>query len=225
MTAVPGVLLVDDHAVVRAGLRAILEASSRARVVGEAGSVAEALEALTRLQPDVAVVDGRLPDGSGVEAARQARAISPRTRVLMLTSFDDDDAFLAAVLAGAVGYLRKEVRTLDLTAAVLFAASGGSTIDRAQVEQVKLRLADPLGGDERFGALTTQERRVLGHIADGLSNRDIAGAMNLAEKTVKNYVSSVFEKLHLRSRTQAALMVSPGGGRRDEHQADLGHDR
>jgi DNA-binding NarL/FixJ family response regulator len=209
VTATPGVLLVDDHEVVRAGLRSVLEASGRAHVVGEAGTVAEAVEALTRLQPDVAVLDGRLPDGSGVLAARRARIVSPRTRVLMLTSFEDDEAFLAAVLAGAVGYLRKEVRTMDLPGAVVFAARGGSTIEAAEVERVKGRLADPLGGDVRFASLTDQERRVLRHIADGLSNRAIAGAMGLADKTVKNYVSTVFEKLHLQSRTQAALMATP----------------
>jgi two-component system response regulator DevR len=210
VTTGPGVLLVDDHEVVRAGLRAVLEASGRAHVVGEAGTVAGAVQALTRLQPDVAVLDGRLPDGSGVEAARAARSISPRTRVLMLTSFDDDDAFLAAVLAGAVGYLRKEVRAVDLPGAVVFAARGGSTIEVAEVERVMRRVADPLGADRRFSGLTDQERRVLRLIADGLGNRAIAAAMGLAEKTVKNYVSTVFEKLHLQSRTQAALMVSPG---------------
>lgn len=211
MRALPGVLLVDDHELVRAGLRAVLEASGVARVVGEAGTVAGAVAALTRLQPDVAVVDGRLPDGSGVLAARQARSVSPRTRVLMLTSFDDDDAFLAAVLAGAVGYLRKEVRTVDVPAAVVFAARGGTTIEGAEVERVMRRVADPLGADERFRSLTDQERRVLGLIADGLSNRSIAATMDLAEKTVKNYVSTVFEKLHLQSRTQAALLAAPRG--------------
>jgi two-component system response regulator DevR len=178
-------------------------------VDGEAGSVAEALVALRDLQPDVAVLDARLPDGSGIEVARRARALSPGTRNLVLTSYDDDEVLLAALQAGAVGYLRKEVRGTDLAAAVRTVAAGGTLVDAADVERAHRRLADPLGADARFAELTAQERRVLTAIADGLSNRDIAGRLGLAEKTVKNYVSTVFDKLHLDSRTQAAVLVTP----------------
>ncbi|MEZ0164373.1 response regulator [Kineococcus sp. LSe6-4] len=207
MTAIE-VFLLDDHAVVRAGLRAVLEADPGLRVVGEAGTVAEAVEGITLTRPDVAILDGRLPDGSGVEVCRQARLVSPGTRTLILTSYDDDEALLAAVLAGAGGYLLKEIGTTDLVGSVRTVHGGGSLLDPAAVEAVRRRLEDPLAADPRLAGLTPQERRVLKLLSEGRTNRQIGRELHLAEKTVKNYVSNVLAKLGLRSRTQAALFTT-----------------
>ncbi|WP_432546021.1 response regulator [Kineococcus sp. SYSU DK004] len=201
------VFLTDDHAVVRAGLRAVLE-SGGLQVVGEAGSVAEAVAGITMTRPDVAVLDGRLPDGSGVDVCRQVRVVSPATRTLVLTSYDDDEALLASVLAGASGYLLKEIRTTDLVASVRAVAAGESLLDPRAVEEVRRRLQDPLAADPRLAELTGQERRVLAALSEGLTNREIGRELHLAEKTVKNYVSSVLAKLGLASRTQAALFTT-----------------
>ncbi|GAA4983944.1 response regulator transcription factor [Kineococcus glutinatus] len=205
--------LVDDHAVVRAGLRAVFEAAAGFTVVGEAGTVAEALAGLTLLRPDVAVVDGRLPDGSGVDVCRHAHAHCPGTRTLVLTSYDDDEALLASVLAGAAGYLLKQIRGTDLVEAVRTVAAGGSLVDEAAVAQVRRRLRDPLAQDPRLADLSPQERRVLSLVADGLTNRQIGAQLHLAEKTVKNYVSKVLAKLGLSSRTQAAVFTTSLSGR------------
>ncbi|MFB9375887.1 response regulator [Kineococcus gynurae] len=205
------VVLVDDHAVVRAGLRAVLESDPGIRVVAEAATVAEALAALARTRPDVAILDGRLPDGSGIEVCRRLRTASPATRAIILTSYDDDQALLAAVLAGAAGYLLKEIGTTDLVDSVRRVHAGESLLDPAAVETVRRRLADPVAADPRFDALTAQERRVLALLGNGSSNRQIGREMDLAEKTVKNYVSSVLAKLHLQSRTQAALLLRDAG--------------
>jgi two-component system, NarL family, response regulator DevR len=202
------VFLLDDHAVVRAGLRAVLEADADIDVVGEAGTVAEAVEGITLTRPDVAVLDGRLPDGSGVEVCRQVRLVSPQTRTIMLTSYDDDEAMLASVLAGASGYLLKEIGTTDIVASVRAVHAGGTLLDPAEVDQVRARLEDPLAADPRLADLTPQERRVLGLLGEGWTNRQIGGELHLAEKTVKNYVSSLLAKLGLSSRTQAALFTT-----------------
>lgn len=202
------VFLLDDHAVVRAGLRAVLEAGEDIDVVGEAGTVAEAVEGITRTRPDVAVLDGRLPDGSGVEVCRQVRLVSPGTRTIMLTSYDDDEALVASVLAGASGYLLKEIGTTDIVASVRAVHAGRSLLDPAEVEAVRRRLEDPLAADPRLVDLTPQERRVLGLLSEGWTNRRIGSELHLAEKTVKNYVSSLLAKLGLSSRTQAALFTT-----------------
>lgn len=200
--------LLDDHAVVRAGLRAVLEAGEDIDVVGEAGTVAEAVEGITLTRPDVAVLDGRLPDGSGVEVCRQVRLVSPQTRTIMLTSYDDDEALVASVLAGASGYLLKEIGTTDIVASVRAVHAGRSLLDAAEVEAVRRRLEDPLAADPRLADLTPQERRVLGLLSEGWTNRQIGAELHLAEKTVKNYVSSLLAKLGFSSRTQAALFTT-----------------
>ncbi|GAA0303043.1 response regulator transcription factor [Kineococcus aurantiacus] len=202
------VFLLDDHAVVRAGLRAVLESDPGIEVVGEAGTVAEALAGITLTRPDVAVLDGRLPDGSGTEVCRQAQLVSPGTRSILLTSYDDDQAFWAAVVAGAAGYLLKEIGTTDLVGSVRTVHAGGSLLDPAAVEAVRRRLQDPLAADPRLADLTPQERRVLSLVSRGCTNRQIGREMHLAEKTVKNHVSSLLAKLGLSSRTQAAVFVA-----------------
>lgn len=202
------VFLVDDHAVVRAGLRALVESADDLVVAGEAGTAAEAVRGITLARPDVALLDVRLPDGSGVDVCRQVGATSPGTRCLLLTSYDDDQVLLAAVQAGAVGLLLKEVGAGDILGAVRHVHGGGSLLDPVAVAQVRRRLQDPLAGDERLRGLTAQERRVLGLVGEGRTNREIAGELHLAEKTVKNYVSHLFVKLGVTSRTQAALLVA-----------------
>ena len=202
------VFLLDDHAVVRAGLRAVLEVGEDIDVVGEAGTVAEAVEGIALTRPDVAVLDGRLPDGSGIEVCRQVRLVSGGTRTIMLTSYDDDEALVAAVLAGASGYLLKEIGTTDIVASVRAVHAGESLLDPDEVEQVRRRLEDPLAADPRLAELTPQERRVLGLLSEGWTNRQIGAELTLAEKTVKNYVSSLLAKLGLSSRTQAALFTT-----------------
>jgi len=202
------VFLVDDHAVVRAGLRSLMESAEDMVVVGEAGTAAEAVREITITRPDVALLDGRLPDGSGVDVCRHVRATSPGTACLMLTSYDDDQALLGAVVAGAAGYLLKEVGTGDLLGAVRHVAAGGTLLDEDAVEDVRRRLRDPLADDERLGRLTGQERRVLHLLGEGRTNRQIGAELDIAEKTVKNYVSHLLVKLDVTSRTQAALLVA-----------------
>ncbi|MEZ0492862.1 response regulator [Kineococcus sp. TBRC 1896] len=205
------VFLLDDHAVVRAGLRAVLEADPGLEVVGEAGTVAAAVEGITRTRPDVAVLDGRLPDGSGIDVCRRVHLLSPGTRTLVLTSYDDDEALLAAALAGASGYLLKEIGTTDLVGSVRAVHAGASLLDPAVVEAVRRRVEDPLAADPRLAGLTPQERRVLKLLSEGWTNRRIGAELHLAEKTVKNYVSNVLAKLQLSSRTQAALFTTAHG--------------
>ncbi|GAA2024833.1 response regulator transcription factor [Pseudokineococcus marinus] len=202
------VVVVDDHAVVRAGLRALLESAGDLHVVAEAGTVADAVREITVSRPDVVLVDARLPDGSGVEVCRTVRSTSPGTRCLVLTSYDDDRALLAAVLAGAAGYLLKEIGTADLLGAVRHVHRGGDLVDAERVAEVRRRLEDPLAADERLADLTRQQRRVLQLLAEGRTNRQIATSMGLAEKTVKNYVSHLLVRLGVSSRTQAALLLA-----------------
>ena len=200
--------LVDDHEVVRRGLRELLEREDDIEVVGESGEAGEAQRRIPALRPDVAVLDARLPDGSGIDVCREVRSRDPQIKALILTSFDDDEALFAAIMAGAAGYVLKEVRGSDLVDGIRRVAGGQSLLDPAVTEQVLRRLRSGPQEDPRLAALTSQEKRILGLIADGRSNRQIAEEMFLAEKTVKNYVSSILAKLGMERRTQAAVFAA-----------------
>jgi DNA-binding NarL/FixJ family response regulator len=199
------VFLLDDHQIVREGVRSLLEGVEDLEVVGEGGTAAEALARIPATHPDVAVLDVQLPDGNGVEVCREIRSDHPGTQCLMLTSFADDEALFEAILAGASGYLLKQVRGTDIIDAVRRAAAGESLLDPATTQRVLERMRAPKEEDERLAGLTGQERRILGLIAEGLTNRQIAERMFLAEKTVKNYVSNLLAKLGMQRRTQAAV--------------------
>jgi len=201
------VFLVDDHEVVRRGVRELLEAESDLEVVGEAASVDEAVVRVPATRPDVAVLDVRLPDGNGVELCRELRSRMEGLACLMLTSFADDQALLDAVLAGASGYLLKDVRGTDLVEGIRTVAAGGSLLDAHATSLVLDRLRAPAPPDP-LAELSEQERRILALIGEGMSNREIAGELFLAEKTVKNYVSNVLSKLGLQRRTQAAVLAT-----------------
>jgi DNA-binding NarL/FixJ family response regulator len=202
------VLLVDDHEVVRAGLRALLDNAEGIEVVGEAGNVEEAIRRSGHGNPDVVVLDVRLPDGSGVEACREIRAQFPETKVLMLTSFADEEALLAAILAGAAGFVLKRVRGTDLIADIRRVGAGESLLDPAMTERLFSRLRSGPRRDPLLARLTDQETELVHLLAEGLSNRDIAGRMFLAEKTVKNYVSNILSKMGMSRRTEAAAYVA-----------------
>lgn len=202
------VFLVDDHDVVRRGLRAMIDAEDDIEVVGEAGSAGMALAEITRVQPDVAVLDVRLPDGSGVEVCREVRSNLPDVHCLMLTSFSDDEALFDAIMAGAAGYLLKEARGQDLVAAIRRVAAGESLLDPALTGKVLERLRRGSQQDPRVASLTDQERTILDHITEGQTNRQIAEEIHLAEKTVKNYVSNILAKLGMQRRTEAAVFWS-----------------
>jgi two-component system response regulator DevR len=203
-----GVFLLDDHEVVRAGLRALIEASEGLDVVGEASTVEEALSRIPATHPHVAILDVRLPDGSGIEVCREIRSQSPEIACVMLTSYADDEALFAAIMAGASGYVLKQVGSSDLVESVRRAASGESLLDPALTERVLERLRQGPEPDTKLSALTGQERRILDLIADGQTNRQIAEALFLAEKTVKNYVSNLLAKLGMERRTQAATFAA-----------------
>lgn len=202
------VYLLDDHDVVRQGLTFLLEQQGDIEVVGESASAVEATARIPALRPDVAVLDGRLPDGSGIEVCRAVRAVDPSIKALILTSYDDDEALFAAIMAGAAGYVLKEIRSSDLVSAVRQVAAGNSLIDPAMTAKVLERIRSGPSTPPELASLTDQERVLLGHIAEGLTNRQIAEQMFLAEKTVKNYVSSILAKLGLERRTQAAVLAS-----------------
>jgi len=202
------VFVVDDHEVVRVGLSELIATQHDLRLAGSAGTAAEAVSRITATRPDVAVLDARLPDGSGIEVCREIRSTLPDTRVIMLTSYDDDDAVFAAVMAGAAGYLLKEVRGSALNDANRQVAAGRSLLDPAVTERVMRRLRDGKDEDERLRALTERERELLGHIASGMSNREIGQVMFLSEKTIKNYVSRLLAKLGMQRRSQAAVYGS-----------------
>ena len=202
------VFLLDDHEVVRRGLRDLLEAGGDIEVVGESGSAAEAERRIPALRPQVAVLDARLPDGSGIDVCREVRSRDATIACLILTSFDDDEALFNAVMAGAAGYVLKQIRGTDLLDAVRRVAAGQSLLDPIVAERVMNRLLVGPPQDPRLAALTQQERRILAHIAQGLTNRQIAEDMYLAEKTVKNYVSSLLAKLGMQRRTQAAVFAT-----------------
>ncbi|MFC4003483.1 response regulator [Prauserella oleivorans] len=203
------VFLLDDHEVVRAGLRTVLETEPDIHVTGEAGTAAEALARVPRVRPDVAILDVRLPDGEGVSVCRDVRAaLDPPPACLMLTSYSDDDALFGAVMAGAAGYLLKQVSGTSLVSAVRTVAGGGSLLDPHLTEQMLARLRADREPDPRYAALSPQERRVLDLVARGLTNRQIAEELTLAEKTVKNYVSSLLHKLGFERRTEAAVFAA-----------------
>jgi two-component system response regulator DevR len=199
------IFLLDDHEVVRRGIAELLAAVPGFEVVGEAGTAGQAVPRILAARPDVAVLDARLPDGSGIDVCREVRSALPTTYCLILTSYDDQDAVLASVLAGASGYVLKEVRTSGLVDAIRQAAMGRSLIDPAVIAKVMERVREGSPADNRLAALTQREREVLELIADGLTNRQIGERMFLAEKTVKNYVSSLLSKLGMERRTQAAV--------------------
>jgi DNA-binding NarL/FixJ family response regulator len=201
-----GVLLVDDHEVVRVGLRSLLAREPGLEVLGEAGSAQEAVAAAGRLRPDVVVMDVRLPDRSGVEACREIRSSGPTTQVIMLTSYADDDAVLSSILAGASGYVLKQIRGQELVRAIEAVAAGRPLLDPAVTRNVLEGMKRLAAGRPAEGipGLSPQEERVLALVAEGKTNKEIAAALGLAEKTVKNYLSHVFEKLHLSRRAEAA---------------------
>jgi DNA-binding NarL/FixJ family response regulator len=209
------VFLLDDHEIVRRGVRELLESTDGIAVVGEASSAAEALARIPATQPDVAVLDVRLPDGSGVEVCREVRSAMPGLACLMLTSFSDDDALFEAIMAGAAGYVLKQIRGTDLITAIRRVASGESLLDPSVTAKVLHRLRNPTEEDERLARLTAQERRILDLIAEGATNRQIGNELHLAEKTVKNYVSNMLMKLGMSRRTEAAVFaVRAGAGRK-----------
>ncbi len=202
------IFLVDDHDVVRRGLRALVEDEDDIEVVGEAGSAGMAIAGITKTVPDVAILDVRLPDGNGVEVCREVRSHDPSIACLMLTSHADDEALFDAIMAGAAGYLLKEVRDQDLVAAIRRVAAGESLIDPALTGKVLERLRKGDQQDPRVASLTDQERKIVTLITEGLTNRQIAEQIHLAEKTVKNYVSQILTKLDMHSRTEAAVFWS-----------------
>ena len=202
------VYLLDDHEVVRAGLKTMLEASGEIEVVGESDSAVDAANRIPALRPDVAVLDARLPDGSGIEVCRSIRSVDPTLHALILTSYDDDEALFAAIMAGASGYVLKDVRGNDLLDAIRRVAAGQSLIDPALMARVLDRVRNGPTVAPELQDLTEQEMKLLGHIAEGLTNRQISERMFLAEKTVKNYVSALLHKLGLERRTQAAVLAT-----------------
>jgi two-component system, NarL family, response regulator DevR len=202
------IFLVDDHEVVRRGVRDMLEAEGDFEVVGEAGNVEEALNRIAATSPDVAILDVRLPDGSGVELCRELKISHPAVACLMLTSFDDDEALFEAIVAGAAGYVLKQVKGNDIINAVRQVGAGHSLLDPAMTSRMMERLRNGTGEDPRLSGLSGQERRILGLLADGLTNRQIAGEMFLAEKTVKNYVSNLLMKMGMSRRTEAAVYAA-----------------
>ncbi len=200
--------LLDDHEIVRRGIADLLSRAPDIVVVGEASTVAEALARIPACRPDVAVLDGRLPDGSGIDVCREVRSSQPETRCLILTSYDDDEALFSAVMAGASGYLLKQIRSSSLIEAIRAVAAGQSLLDPAVTGKLFDRLRRPPEPDGRISGLSVREREILELIADGLSNREIGQHLFLAEKTVKNYVSSLLSKLKMQRRTQAAVLAT-----------------
>jgi two-component system response regulator DevR len=202
------VFLLDDHEIVRRGIRELLESEGDIVVVGESGSAVEAASRIPALRPHVAILDGRLPDGTGIDVCREIRSVDPSIHALILTSYDDDEALFAAIMAGAAGYVLKQVRGSDLIDTVRRVAAGQSMLDPAVTAQVLERVRNGPQVDPSLEQLTSQEQRILELIGEGMTNRQIAGTLFLAEKTVKNYVSSLLAKLGLSSRTQAAIFAT-----------------
>ena len=217
-TPVLRLLVVDDHEVVRQGLVALLDRREGFQVVAEAGTVAEAVDQARRHQPEIVIMDVRLPDGSGIEACREIRAEFPATRVVMLTSYPDEEAVLSAIVAGASGYLLKQIRARDLVAALEAVGRGESLLDPAVTEKVLERIRRIATGSQEtdeLSQLTGQERKILLLVAEGMTNKEIAAEIFLSDKTVKNYVSSILAKLNLERRAQAAAFVA-------KHRLDRG---
>ncbi len=202
------VFLLDDHEIVRRGVRDLLEAEDDITVIGEAGTASSALARIPALKPDVAVLDVRLPDGDGVSVCRDIRSQMPQVACLMLTSFGDDEALFDAIMAGAAGYVLKQIRGTDLVGAVRTVASGRSLLDPEAASRVMARMRDQSRRSDPLAALTGQERKILELIGEGLTNRQIGERLFLAEKTVKNYVSALFAKLGMERRTQAAAYAA-----------------
>ncbi|HWI42390.1 MAG TPA: response regulator transcription factor [Nocardioides sp.] len=210
------VYLLDDHEMIRTGIRTLLEAEDDIVVVGESESALEAARRIPALRPDVAILDGRLPDGSGIDVCRDVRSQDPSIKALILTSYDDDDALFSAIMAGAAGYVLKQVRGNDLVDMVRRVASGQSMLDPSVTAQVLDRIRSGPKVNKELQSLTEQEQRILELIGQGMTNRQIARETHLAEKTVKNYVSSMLAKLGMSSRTQAAIYAV-------KHSGDAAH--
>ena len=208
------VFLLDDHEVVRRGLADLLQNAGDIEVIGESASAVEAARRIPALKPDVAILDARLPDGNGIDVCRDIRAVDSSIKGLILTSYEDDEALFAAIMAGAAGYVLKQIRGTDLVDAVRRVAAGQSLLDPAVTRRVLERIRSGMEQPRELESLTEQERRILEYVAEGLTNREIAGKMFLAEKTVKNYVSSMLAKLGLERRTQAAVLATRLLGRR-----------
>jgi DNA-binding NarL/FixJ family response regulator len=202
------VFLLDDHEVVRRGLAELLQHEGDIEVVGESGSAVQAAARIPALRPDVAILDARLPDGNGIDVCRDVRAVDSSIKGLILTSYEDDEALFAAIMAGAAGYVLKQIRGTDLVDAVRRVAAGQSLLDPAITARVLERIRNGIEEPRELKLLTEQERRILEYVAQGLTNREIAARMFLADKTVKNYVSSVLAKLGLERRTQAAVLAT-----------------
>jgi two-component system response regulator DevR len=200
------VFLVDDHELVRRGIAGLLDAESDIQVVGEAGTAAQARSRILATRPDVALLDVRLPDGSGIDVCRDIRSASSEIQCLMLTAYDDDEAIYAAVIAGAAGYVLKDIRGAGLVDSVRRVAAGKSLLDPALTARVVERMRGMARGDARLDSLSAREKQIMSLIADGLTNREIGLRLSLAEKTVKNYVSGLLSKLGLQRRTQAAVL-------------------
>jgi DNA-binding NarL/FixJ family response regulator len=202
------VFLLDDHEIVRRGVRELLETVEDFEIVGEAGTAAEGLSRIPPTKPDVAIIDMRLPDGNGVEVCREVRSRDPQIQCLILTSYADDEALFDSIMAGAAGYLLKQIKGTDLVDAVRRVAGGQSLLDPAVTARVLERLRKGDEEDERVARLTDQERKILDLIAEGMTNRQIAERLFLAEKTVKNYVSSILSKLEVARRAEAAAYLA-----------------
>jgi two-component system, NarL family, response regulator DevR len=202
------VFLLDDHEIVRRGLRDLLDAEDDIEIVGESGSAREATARIPALRPHVAVLDARLPDGSGIDVCRDVRSTDPSINALILTSYDDDEALFAAIMAGAAGYVLKQIGAGDLVDTVRRVAAGQSLIDPQLMARVLDRVRKGPAEHEELAGLTDQERKILALVAEGMTNRQIGERLYLAEKTVKNYVSSILSKLGLERRTQAAVLAS-----------------
>ena len=217
-----GVFLLEDHEIVRRGVRVLLQAEPDIEVIGEAGTAASALAQIPALRPAVAVLDVRLPDGDGVSVCREVRSRAPEVACLMLTAFSDDEALLASIMAGAAGYVLKQIRGCDLVGAVRMVASGQSLLDPRAASRVMARLRDEANGYDRLAGLTARERKILELIGDGLTNRQIGERLSVSVKTVKNYVSVLFVKLGMEQRTQAAAYAARiFNGRRLELSQDM----
>jgi two-component system response regulator DevR len=200
------VFLVDDHELARRGIAGLLEAESDIQVIGEASTAQQARSRILATRPDVAVLDVRLPDGSGIDVCRDIRSADPGIQCLMLTAYDDDEAIYAAVIAGAAGYVLKDIRGAGLVDSVRKIAAGKNLLDPTLTAKVVERMRGGTPGDSRLASLSTRERQIMALIADGLTNREIGLRLSLAEKTVKNYVSGLLSKLGLQRRTQAAVL-------------------